>query len=181
MSKYLGHLLALFVGITLTVGVYEGSRLYRNTAKAWAAAQSQVTGKDTTNNARRQALIKALEEEKGAEHVAQLKKQRTQKGAQKPETKQKLRQLTPGQSRAVRGVGQGAARKQASKDLTPAQRDVIRQKRKRRRDRLKAEHGSAKPKERRAGAKGAPGEDAVEPAEGVAEDVVEDVVEDTAL
>ena len=149
MSKYAGYALALFVGITLTVGFYEGRRLVNNTQKAWAAAQSQVTGKDANTNSRRKALIQALEDEKGPEHVAQLKEHRQAKNARPPTgTATKVRPMTPGQNQGVRSVQK--SRKSAYKDLTPEQKADIRDRRKARRDRIRVEHAGADPNEQEA-------------------------------
>jgi hypothetical protein len=131
MSKYTGHILALFLGVTLTAGFYEGRRLIRNTTKAWTAAKTQVSGKEAPPNARRQALLKALEEEKGSDHVSQLRQQRS------PRDEVRVRVGTNSQLRGARNVVQ--QRKTSLKDLPPQQREAIRERRRRRRDRLEEE------------------------------------------
>jgi len=169
MSKYTGHFLALLFGITMTVGFYEGRRLIRNTSKAWAAAQTQVSGKEGNTNARRQALLKALEEEKGAGRVEELRQQR----GERDETA-RVRQVTPNQLRSVRGVVQG--RKTSLKDMPAAQREVIRERRKRRRERMKED--LVRPnKKKDAGDADAP----LEPLGDEAVDEVEEDFEDTAV
>jgi len=149
----------MFLGVTLTMGFYEGRRLVRNTAKAWTAAQSQVSGKDANTNTRRKALIKALEDEKGAEHVAQLRENR-QAPNHPSNAQQPARQLTPAQNRGAKNVMRGRG-KGAYKELSDEQRDVIRDRRKRRRERLRDQHGSANPNKRE-GANGAQPDDGVE-------------------
>jgi len=135
MSKYAGHFLALFLGITLTAGFYEGRRLVRNTTKAWTAAKTQVSGKEAPPNARRQALLKALEEEKGTEHVSQLRQQT------RPRDDVRGRVAPNSQLRGARSVTQ--QRKTSLKDLPPQQREAIRERRRRRRDRLEQDALSA--------------------------------------
>jgi hypothetical protein len=165
MSKYAGYALALFLGITLTVAFYEGRRLIHNTQKAWAAAQSQVSGKDVTNP-RRKALIQAHEPGNSPEPAAQIRQQRSQNSVQQITNIQ--------QARGVRSVNQGL--KPGIKNLPPQARQMIRDKRKRRRERLRAEFGSAKPYE-----KSQPGRsDEVDP-EGVQAEPVDEVLQDTAL
>ena len=44
MDSRVGHVLALLLGITLTVGFYEGRRLVNNTFKAVQAANAELRG-----------------------------------------------------------------------------------------------------------------------------------------
>jgi len=171
MSKYAGHLLAILLGITITAAFYEGRRLIRNTSKAWTAAQTQVAGKEGPTNARRQALLKALEEEKGTERVAQIRQQRGTREDIRP------RQGGGSQLKGARNVLQ--SRKTTLKDLPQEQRDAIRERRKRRRERIQEDLTRTKQRAPRAEHDAAGAEE--EQQEEFADKENEEIFDDTAL
>ena len=59
MDPRVGHVLALLLGITLTVGFYEGRRLVNNTLKAVSAANAELRGSGGGGSARKSDAKKA--------------------------------------------------------------------------------------------------------------------------
>lgn len=108
------HLLTFLIGVTLTVGVYESRRMLRNTTRALSVASGQMGG-ESQSNAKRQALLQALEKERGTEALSALKDRRddrkgtrTQAGRAASDAKARttrtrtVRTLTPQQVRDIK-------------------------------------------------------------------------------
>lgn len=78
------HLLTFLIGVTLTVGVYESRRMLRNTTRALSVASGQMGG-ESQSNAKRQALLQALEKERGTEALSALKDRRDDRKGARPQ------------------------------------------------------------------------------------------------
>ena len=129
------HVLAFLVGITLTVGVYEARRLLRNTSRALSVASGQMVG-EAQANSKRQALLEALEKERGAEALSALKERRDDR---KSGRTQGARTAPDAKARSTRS--------RTARTLTPQQVRDIKDRRRQRRSALEA--GEEVPRVRR--------------------------------
>ena len=128
MGKRATLFLVFMLGVSLTVGVYETRRLMRNTARALQVASSQVQGENpnaAAQQARRQALRQALEEENGPNALARMKERRDPRTALRSDPSKRslqarqrfLSQLSPEEIEELK------ARKKARRDRRRVQRE----------------------------------------------------------
>lgn len=159
------HVLAFLVGITLTVGIYEARRLVRNTSRALSVASGQMVG-EAQANSKRQALLEALEKERGAEALSALKERRDDRKSGR----------TQG-SRTSSDAKARSTRTRTTRSLTPQQIRDIKDRRRQRRKAL--EDGEEVPRVKRA-TEAAASEEARASGDAPIEDPPEEIL-DTAI
>lgn len=121
LSSRVGQVIALCLGVSLTVGFYEGRRMVMNTSRALSVASTQLSGVNPAAAQKREAVLSAIAEKGGDAAVAKAREERVQAIARRAEQ----RGTSVDRQRAERL----AARLEAWEDLSPEARAAAKERR----------------------------------------------------